>query len=94
MLDRSPDELGSGDEGDSDSDMEDGNETTVDGERVIYSWMRKGGIGEFFLLMNQCLGGGPFFNPNLGRGMSCRQARVSPFVHPPVEVQNKSEFFA
>lgn len=46
MLDRSPDEFCSGDDGDSDSDMDDGNETTVDGERVIYSWMRKGGIGE------------------------------------------------
>lgn len=51
MLDRSPDELGSGDEdmGDSDSDMDDANETTHDGERVIYPWMKKihvAGVGE------------------------------------------------
>lgn len=50
MLDRSPDdELGSGDEDDSDSEMDDANETTHDGERTIYPWMKKihvAGVGE------------------------------------------------
>lgn len=50
MLDRSPeDELGSGDEDESDSDMDDANETTHDGERTIYPWMKKihvAGVGE------------------------------------------------
>lgn len=55
MLDRSPDELGEHDndldelEGsDSDDDL-DRIETTTDGERIIYPWMRKihvAGVGE------------------------------------------------
>lgn len=58
MLDRSPDEMGSNcndlDElCDSDSDMEDTdtNETTTDGERIIYPWMKKihvAGVGKFY----------------------------------------------
>lgn len=56
MLDRSPDELGShGNDMDelcaSDSDLDDdANETTTDGERIIYPWMKKihvAGVGEF-----------------------------------------------
>lgn len=54
MLDRSPDELGSNcndlDElCESDSDLDEDTETTVDGERVIYPWMKKihvAGVGE------------------------------------------------
>lgn len=54
MMDRSPDELGSNcndlDElCDSDSDLDEDTETTVDGERVIYPWMKKihvAGVGE------------------------------------------------
>lgn len=54
MLDRSPDELGSNcndlDElCDSDSDLDEDTETTVDGERVIYPWMKKihvAGVGK------------------------------------------------
>lgn len=53
MLDRSPDdELGSGDEDDSDSEMDDANETTHDGERTIYPWMKKihvAGVGTYLL---------------------------------------------
>ncbi|XP_055700047.1 homeotic protein deformed [Phlebotomus papatasi] len=47
MLDRSPDEMGShgndmDDLGDSDSEAgDDANETTTDGERIIYPWMKK-----------------------------------------------------
>lgn len=47
MLDRSPDEIGShcndmDDMCDSGSDMgDDDTETTVDGERIIYPWMKK-----------------------------------------------------
>lgn len=57
MLDRSPDELGShGNDMDelcaSDSDLDDdANETTTDGERVIYPWMKKihvAGVGKWF----------------------------------------------
>lgn len=56
MLDRSPDEMGShgndmDDLGDSDSEAgDDANETTTDGERIIYPWMKKihvAGVGEF-----------------------------------------------
>lgn len=56
MLDRSPDEMGSNDNdlddlADCDSDGDDHlNETTIDGERVIYPWMKKihvAGVGEF-----------------------------------------------
>lgn len=55
MLDRSPDEIGSHDNDldelcGSDSDLDDdANETTTDGERVIYPWMRKihvAGVGK------------------------------------------------
>lgn len=56
MLDRSPDEMGShGNDMDelcgSDSDLDDTdtNETTMDGERIIYPWMKKihvAGVGE------------------------------------------------
>lgn len=61
MLDRSPNELGShGNDMDdlcgSDSDLDDdedddANETTTDGERVIYPWMKKihvAGVGKYF----------------------------------------------
>lgn len=57
MLDRSPDEMGShGNDLDelcgSDSDLDDdANETTMDGERVIYPWMKKihvAGVGKLF----------------------------------------------
>ncbi|GAB0097732.1 hypothetical protein DMENIID0001_133980 [Sergentomyia squamirostris] len=47
MLDRSPDEMGShgndlDDLGDTDSETgDDANETTTDGERIIYPWMKK-----------------------------------------------------
>lgn len=56
MLDRSPDELGSHSNDmdelcGSDSDLDDdANETTTDGERIIYPWMKKihvAGVGEF-----------------------------------------------
>lgn len=59
MLDRSPDEIGSHDNDldelcGSDSDLEDdANETTTDGERVIYPWMKKihvAGVGKLFQL--------------------------------------------
>lgn len=59
MLDRSPDEMGShGNDLDelcgSDSDLDDdANETTTDGERVIYPWMKKihvAGVGKLFHL--------------------------------------------
>lgn len=55
MLDRSPDEMGShcndmDDLCDSDSELgDDDTETTTDGERVIYPWMKKihvAGVGE------------------------------------------------
>lgn len=55
MLDRSPDEIGShGNDMDelcgSDSDLDDDdNETTTDGERIIYPWMKKihvAGVGK------------------------------------------------
>lgn len=59
MLDRSPDEMGSH-ENDmdelcgSDSDLDDdANETTTDGERIIYPWMKKihvAGVGKLFPL--------------------------------------------
>lgn len=58
MLDRSPDEMGShGNDMDelcgSDSDLDDdANETTTDGERVIYPWMKKihvAGVGKLNL---------------------------------------------
>lgn len=48
MLDRSPDEIGSHDD-DLDSDVDDMEETTTDGERIIYPWMRKihvAGVGK------------------------------------------------
>lgn len=57
MLDRSPDEIAShGNDMDelcgSDSDLDDdANETTTDGERVIYPWMKKihvAGVGKLF----------------------------------------------
>lgn len=57
MLDRSPDEIGShGNDMDelcgSDSDLDDDdNETTTDGERIIYPWMKKihvAGVGKWF----------------------------------------------
>jgi len=62
MLDRSPDEMGShgndmDDLGDSDTDHDgdttDGTttETTADGERIIYPWMKKihvAGVGKFY----------------------------------------------
>lgn len=55
MLDRSPDdELGSGDEDETDSEMDDANETTHDGERTIYPWMKKihvAGVGEYSIEM-------------------------------------------
>lgn len=56
MLDRSPDEMGSHgndmDDCGSDSDLDDTdtNETTMDGERIIYPWMKKihvAGVGEY-----------------------------------------------
>lgn len=59
MLDRSPDEIGShGNDLDelcaSDSDLDDdANETTTDGERIIYPWMKKihvAGVGKLFPL--------------------------------------------
>lgn len=60
MLDRSPDdELGSGDEDDSDSEMDDANETTHDGERTIYPWMKKihvAGVGTYLLCRFVCFG--------------------------------------
>lgn len=50
MLDRSPDEMGSHDNDDDlDSDVDDMEETTTDGERIIYPWMRKihvAGVGK------------------------------------------------
>lgn len=50
MLDRSPDEMGSnGNDDDLDSDVDDMEETTTDGERIIYPWMRKihvAGVGK------------------------------------------------
>lgn len=53
MLDRSPDdELGSGDEDDSDSEIDESMETTHDGERTIYPWMKKihvAGVGMYLL---------------------------------------------
>lgn len=61
MLDRSPDELGShGNDMDelcgSDSDLDDDeNQTTTDGERVIYPWMKKihvAGVGKWFSIFN------------------------------------------
>lgn len=56
MLDRSPNEMGShGDElDDLDSDVDDMEETTTDGERIIYPWMRKihvAGVGKTFLYL-------------------------------------------
>lgn len=60
MLDRSPDEIGShGNDLDelcgSDSDLDDDeNETTTDGERVIYPWMKKihvAGVGKHNLFL-------------------------------------------
>lgn len=56
MLDRSPDEMGSicdDDMGDSESEIDDANETTTDGERIIYPWMKKihvAGVGELPLI--------------------------------------------
>lgn len=50
MLDRSPDEMGSnGNDDDLDTDVDDMEETTTDGERIIYPWMRKihvAGVGK------------------------------------------------
>lgn len=58
MMDRSPDEIGSHGNDidelcgtDSELDDDDMNETTTDGERVIYPWMKKihvAGVGKFF----------------------------------------------
>lgn len=87
MLDRSPDdELGSGDEDDSDSEIDESMETTHDGERTIYPWMKKihvAGVGMYYLLCR--LRGGVswsrFFNPlsldaRNSRHGSCRQLRL------------------
>lgn len=62
MLDRSPDdELGSGDEDDSDSEIDESMETTHDGERTIYPWMKKihvAGVGMYYYLLCRLRGGG------------------------------------
>lgn len=87
MLDRSPDdELGSGDEDDSDSEIDESMETTHDGERTIYPWMKKihvAGVGMYCTFYADYEWGSlsRFFNPlsldaRNSRHGSCRQLRL------------------